>query len=140
MLLAMTPSATMTEQTRPKPLRGSYPARGDGVCVGPGGEVGDAGAEPDGNEVDEAEGGPQADEGKEEDFAPRRALRVVDVEVGGGGGPRVGHVQADVEEGEALRGEERARGLGLRRGVEVGARDADEDEEGEDLGEPRVSW
>ncbi|KAL9098032.1 MAG: hypothetical protein Q9163_006224 [Psora crenata] len=102
-------------------------ARGDAVGVVPG-RVGEgAAAETDADDVDKGEGGPEADEGHEEGEPLRGRLGVVDVKITAGTGPGDGDGQRQGEEGETV-GRDGCR-----------AADAAEDQQGDELGNPRIS-
>lgn len=107
-------------------------AGGGGVGGLPGRVGGDAAAEADADDVDEDEGGCQAEPGHEEGEFLARVRWVVDVEVGAGGRPADGDGVLQGEEGEAV-GDDFAGGAGdgragLQAGVEVGTSVSEEDE------------
>lgn len=105
----------------------------------PGRRGGDAAAEADPEDVDKGERSEDAEPGCEEGERLRRVRRVVDVEVGARGRPADGDRVLQREEGEPVRGDFAGRagdrGGGGEGGVEVGPGGADEDEEGDELGD-----
>ncbi len=113
-------------------------ARGRGVGRLPGGRDGDAAGEADADEVDEDEGGGQAEPGHEEGEVLVGVGGVVDVEIGAGRRPADGDGVLQGEEGEAVGDDFAGRagdgGARLESGVEMGTGGADKDEERNDLG------